>query len=240
MVSAIVLWKITPAFASWVASTDNFLFRNHLLNGNSTVLELGAGISGVVGMSLASLVEQYILTDQDYVLKLLKHNVEENRPAPQPNLQRHRKTSTKANSRGANAADRRGRLDILPLDWETSDVRGIESQVGTMPDVLVAADCVFNPAIIEPFASTLADLSMLGNDQGRPVTSIIAQQLRSPDVFTQWLETMLRRFYVWRVSEKALHVNDVSEDARLTVSNGYVVHICYLRDNIVSESNHQP
>lgn len=236
--SAIALWKITPAFASWIASPYNFLFRNNVLNADSVVLELGAGISGIVGLCLAPLVKQYILTDQEYVLKMLKQNVDQNKPEQQSSKERHRKTSARDNARGANTADRVGRLEILPLDWETSDVRGIESQLDTRPSILVAADCIFNPAIIGPFVSTLADLSVLGNNQGRPVISFIAQQLRSPDVFAEWLETMLRRFNVWRIREKALHVSRSGEDARLAISNGFLVHVCFLRDETSSYKHH--
>ncbi|EFX03465.1 hypothetical protein CMQ_393 [Grosmannia clavigera kw1407] len=45
-----VLWKITPAVAEWLARPDNFLFRTSLLGAQSAVLELGCGISAVIGL----------------------------------------------------------------------------------------------------------------------------------------------------------------------------------------------
>lgn len=49
-----VLWKITPAVAAWLARPDNFLFTGHcpLLGPTSCLLELGCGISGLIGLVL--------------------------------------------------------------------------------------------------------------------------------------------------------------------------------------------
>lgn len=236
-----VLWTITPLFASWIARETNFLFRNNLINSQSVVLELGAGISGLIGLCLAPKIERYILTDQEYVLKTLRQNVQQNNASSLPYSRPTRAGKHTARSKEANEARHSdSNIEILPLDWETSDLTSLKRTMAQTPNVLIAADCIFNPAIIRPFVSTLAALSLSlshaeedqGHDQAQnaPVMSVIAQQLRSPDVFTEWLEVTLQKFRVWRVSEEALAVGGEIGEKGLKVEQGYVVHICILRE----------
>jgi hypothetical protein len=65
-----VVWKITPLFASWITLTSNLLFKHGILDSNASVLELGCGISGVIGLALSPQIGSYVLTDQDYVMKV--------------------------------------------------------------------------------------------------------------------------------------------------------------------------
>ena len=69
------IWATSVRFAQWISSPDNVLFKHGLLGASSSVLELGSGISGLVGCVLAPQVERVVLTDQQYTLKLLKDNV---------------------------------------------------------------------------------------------------------------------------------------------------------------------
>ncbi|OQD81854.1 hypothetical protein PENANT_c025G01351 [Penicillium antarcticum] len=73
-----VLWKITPLFAEWITSPTNPLWTTTLLNSSSTVVELGTGISALVALTLAPSVSYYIATDQEYVQRLFRTNLEAN------------------------------------------------------------------------------------------------------------------------------------------------------------------
>lgn len=73
-----VLWKITPLIAEWLSSKQNILWTSSILNQDSTVVELGCGISGLIALALAPSIGHYIATDQEYVHKLLKENLKEN------------------------------------------------------------------------------------------------------------------------------------------------------------------
>ncbi|QSS50467.1 methyltransferase domain-containing protein [Histoplasma capsulatum var. duboisii H88] len=73
-----VLWKITPLIAEWLSSKQNILWTSSILNQDSTVVELGCGISGLIALTLAPSIGHYIATDQEYVHKLLKENLKEN------------------------------------------------------------------------------------------------------------------------------------------------------------------
>ena len=75
-----VVWRATPLFAQWIASESNILFRSSVLDENSIVLELGSGAAGIIAIIMACRIGRYIATDQKYVFKLLKANIEDNVP----------------------------------------------------------------------------------------------------------------------------------------------------------------
>ena len=70
-----VLWKVSPAVARWLLSEKNVLWRAGILHHEATVVELGCGITGIIGISLHGMVATYVLTDQEYVLKRLQANI---------------------------------------------------------------------------------------------------------------------------------------------------------------------
>lgn len=205
------------------------MFRNDIIGSTTVVLELGAGISGVIGLCLSPKVDHYILTDQEYVFKTLRQNVEQNIASLSTRSLRPGNHASRSKQRHDLQSD--NNIEIVPLDWESSDIVSMKRMMKKTPDVLIAADCIFNPAIIQPFVSTLASLSHPEEGQVRPILTIIAQQLRSPDVFTEWLEATLQKFRVWRISDKALAVVGDYEENGLRLEQGYVVHICISRED---------
>jgi len=224
-----VVWKITPLFASWITSS-NLLFKHGVLDSSSTVLELGCGISGIIGLSLAPLIYSYVLTDQEYVLKLLHQNLAENQ----------QDTSSSNKGRKSNAKPKRGsapaiqqkegsNITATSLDWETDEVTpslaGSESKRSI--DAVIACDCIYNDALIEPLVQTCIDVCKLrkseDNGEGNePTVCIVAQQLRSAEVFEGWLKAFHKAFRVWRVPDGEL-VDGLKSDS------GFVIHIGILR-----------
>ncbi|KAF4627449.1 hypothetical protein G7Y89_g10704 [Cudoniella acicularis] len=186
-----VVWKITPLFASWVATPTNFLFKSEVLNSNSVVLELGCGISGLIGMSLSALVKSYVLTDQDYVMRILNQNITENRQDNSGSAGKSRKSTTKP-KRGHSSAIITRKVDNViarSLDWETDEVT-IELAQGSEKesfDAVIACDCIYNDALIQPLVQTCIDACKLrssGQPSGQESTiCIVAQQLRSAEIF---------------------------------------------------------
>ncbi|KAF3767741.1 hypothetical protein M406DRAFT_328799 [Cryphonectria parasitica EP155] len=226
-----VVWKVTPLFASWLSSgagssgsssnsSSNVLARAGLLTSASTILELGCGVSALVGLATAPLVRRYILTDQQYVARFVEQNIEQNR----------RSLPTRA------AGDN---LTFHALDWELDT----PTPALCVPDLVVACDCIYNEALITPFVQTCADACRLrssenergggggggsGTDRNvverRPCVCVVAQQLRDPDVFEGWLkESMRKGFRVWRVPDAELPEG-------LRTSSGFVVHIGILSE----------
>ncbi|PYH63340.1 S-adenosylmethionine-dependent methyltransferase [Aspergillus vadensis CBS 113365] len=83
-----VLWKITPLIAEWLSNNTtttnnnntkvNPLWTHNILTPTSTIVELGSGISALLALSLSPKIAHYIATDQEYVQKLFRQNLDEN------------------------------------------------------------------------------------------------------------------------------------------------------------------
>ncbi|SPQ23774.1 37ae79d7-f47b-4e3f-b3a6-05d20da8d1cc [Thermothielavioides terrestris] len=168
-----VLWKITPLFAAWLASpTSNPLFTHGILSATSLVLELGCGISGLAALLLAPHIARYVLTDQAYVARLVERNVAENWAAvvTATAAGKPAKAARRAAVASASSAEDAGggegqKIVFTPLDWETDAVTAALAGGGSGGaktfDVVVACDCVYNEALIEPFVATCVDVCRL-------------------------------------------------------------------------------
>lgn len=209
-------------FAEWIAS-PNFLFAEGYLDKGSTVLELGAGVAGVVAMVLARRVARYVASDQDYVLKLLRENVVENASLAPPRT----RSQSKKKKRKAAETEQVSNIDTLELDWELDSIATLPSQLGLAEgrgvDVVLACDCVYNEALVEPLNSTCAAVCKLRtSSHGKPTLCIVAQQLRSHDVFEAWLGSFTRLFHVWQVPDGLLTES-------LRENSGFIVHVGMVR-----------
>jgi hypothetical protein len=109
------------------------------------------------------------------------------------------------------------RIRTESLDWETDDV----SQSPAV-DLVIACDCIYNESLIEPLNSTCAALCRLRAEGEGPTLCLIAQQLRSPDVFEAWLKSFQEKFVVWQVPDGLLGEG-------LREGSGCVVHVGIVR-----------
>ncbi|KAI5303064.1 hypothetical protein KEM56_000068 [Ascosphaera pollenicola] len=134
-----VLWKITPLVADWLSDNSNFLWKTSILSPDSTVAELGCGISGLIPLTLAPMVQNCIVTDQEYVHKLLKENLQRNYPCGGNIRDRNIRDNRTAKTTDRNKPprqprstrskphkqtqaflwERTGNIAFTPLDWET-------------------------------------------------------------------------------------------------------------------------
>ncbi|KAL8648319.1 MAG: hypothetical protein Q9210_005057 [Variospora velana] len=228
---AVVVWKITPLFADWIASPQNFFLRNAVIDAESTVLELGCGVSGIVGLALAPRIGSYLATDQDYVSKILRLNLESNMINIEGPKKHRSKTKTTPSSPSSHKASK---LKFLALDWETDAVESLPALLAHEKDskkpkidVVLACDCIYNESLIRPFTRTCEDLCRLAGatPTNNPTICVIAQQLRSSEIFEAWLIAFMRSFRVWRVPYNLLSDG-------LKENSGYVVHVGILRSNL--------
>ncbi|KAI4721158.1 hypothetical protein E4T48_02544 [Aureobasidium sp. EXF-10727] len=212
-----VVWKVTPRFAEWLVSPTNILAQHGIVSAQSSVLELGSGIAGIVPLTLAPLVQQYIATDQVYALKLLKENIDQN-TAPMQSGVKNKKSSKKTSPLPSS------NIQVLSLDWETDDVDSFlkSNNAPEGVDMVVACDCIYNYALIKPFVQTCVDVCRTRTDE-RPTVCVIAQQLRQPDVFEEWLEEFRKHFRTWRLSDDVL-------TEPLKENSGFMVHVGVLRE----------
>lgn len=221
-----VVWKITPLVADWLAASDNPLWTSGVLSSSSNVLELGCGISGLVGLVLAPLVARYTLTDQSYVARLVEKNIDENihlekQKQPRSSSQKRKSKSSTNNSKAE--------LRFLPLDWELDEVT--PSLTGNDKaksfDAIIACDCIYNDTLIKPLVQTCADACKLRSaDESicdRPTICLVAQQLRDPEIFEGWIKEFSKHFRVWRLPDNA-------SNEELRLNPGFVVHLGILQD----------
>lgn len=200
-----------------------------MLTSHATVLELGCGISGIIALALAPRIQSYVLTDQDYVMKLLGENLAENQLAASSSS-RGRKGTARPKKGGASVAAPRPESNILarPLDWETDEVTAsLTGSASTQRfDAVIACDCIYNDALIAPFVQTCIDACKLGSsetaDHEKSTVCIVAQQLRSSEVFEAWLTAFSKAFRVWRVPDEEL-IDGLRSDS------GFVIHIGILK-----------
>ncbi|KAF7901211.1 hypothetical protein EAF00_003432 [Botryotinia globosa] len=237
-----VIWKITPLFAKWISSSTNPLIQHQIITPDSVVLELGCGISGLIALTLSPLLQTYILTDQPYVLKFLSQNLSSNSSSSSSTTNsksKSRKSKTSSSTSTSTSTTQQtstNKIIPLTLDWETDVVSPSLtcSETTNSFDIIIACDCIYNDALIPPFVQTCVDLCRLrstsssAKDQdptepSTPTFCVIAQQLRSPDVFESWLKEFNKFFRVWRVQEGGIQESGLGEDS------GFVVHIGILR-----------
>lgn len=94
-------------------------------------------------------------------------------------------------------------------------------------DAVIACDCIYNDALIEPLVQTCIDVCKLRGlelegDGHTPTLCIVAQQLRSAEVLEGWLKSFYRAFRVWRVPDEEL-IDGLKSDS------GFVIHVGILR-----------
>ena len=210
------VWRLTPLLAAWLCSPSNILFKCGFLGPEAVAIELGSGIAGLVPAMLGAMIGRYIATDQQYAMKLLRENVIANTVALRGS--NHRKKQRQPSSAVAR------NVDVLPLDWETDDVPSFlqASDIHYGVDLVLASDCVYNYALIEPFVQTCVDICRVRTQEQKPTICLVAQQLRQPDVFEEWLRKFHESFYTWRLSDKEV-------GSSLSPGSGFVVHVGVLR-----------
>ena len=221
-----------------MASRYNPLFTASILGPDSTVLELGAGVSGLVALATARQLGRYIVTDQEYVMKILRQNIAENlsgsKSRSHPKAAKRGKHAPPTDSRSSEM----GNITLLPLDWETSSISLLPSLLPSSSpvsglDAILACDCIYNEALIPPFVRTCAELCQLRSSgpcseetqPRQPTIVLVAQQLRSHLVFEEWLRVFGRRFRVWRLPEEMM-------GEEMGLAKGFVVHVGILKEDM--------
>jgi len=243
----LVLWKITPLLADWISSPSNPLWTNSFLSSASVVTELGCGISALVALALAPSVNHYLATDQEYVRRLFRTNLEENASVNSTSSTKGKSAKTRGGKSTKKQSSRNATSNVTftTLDWELDQPKllkgcieagnemeaGIEEDKGF--DLLLSCDCIYNDALVTPFVRTCAEICRLrpayepseeaqSQSTRQPTICIIAQQQRAPDVFEAWLRETLREFRVWKLSDDVLGEG-------LKNGTGYLVHLLLAR-----------
>ena len=222
-----MLWNITPRLARFLTSPprparsparpsppSSSSIAAQLLPPSARVLELGCGVTALLACTIGPRVAAYLQSDMHYAAKLAEENLRSNLPRPSPGVR------------------------TITLDWEEDHVASQPAlrALGAPLTAVIACDCVYNEALVEPLVDTLAAACRLhrlpplpssGAEQGGEgrdgTTVIVASELRSPDVHECFLDALMARFDVWRVPADCL-------PADLQPTDGFVVYVGLLKD----------
>lgn len=161
----------------------------------------------------------YLATDQEYVLRQLRKNITDNMDTIQPSSNsRRKKTESKPHSSS--------NIIIRALDWETDNLGNLYYDIGLQGeeegiDLIISCDCIYNEALVDPLVNACKDICSLA-PPSKPTVCVVAQQLRSPDVFEAWLTAFHKHFHVWQIPDEYL-------DDSLKENSGFILHIGILR-----------
>lgn len=239
-----MLWKVTPLIAEWLSCDNNVLRQTSILTPSSTVVEVGCGVNGLIALSVAPSIAHYIATDQEYVLKVLRQNIDDNtvsepRGKVKPAGRRKAGGSGKAANGALQPARNSSNIHLTTLDWEVDEIQGFPRTIheltgsdtaATDVDVVIGCDCIYNSYLIKPFVAACAEFCRLREasalhrgERPDPTLLIIAQQLRMADVFESWITEMKKAFKVWRAPEEMFRSIPLLKEG-----SGFVVHFAVL------------
>lgn len=220
------LWRAGIRCAEWLASPTNILVEKGFLTDSSNIIELGAGIAGLSSCVLARRLTgtgRKIATDMHHSMKLLRENITTNSIAPPLRTKKSQSSGGTVKNPPAKA------VEVHELDWEQDDAQALLSSIGLAGgvDVIIACDCVYNYALLEPFTNTCASIMSMRDCryldiEAGPTVCICVQQLRQPNVIEDWLTAAQRLFDIWRLPSEMI-ADPSSED------KGFVFHLLRLR-----------
>ncbi|KAJ6108485.1 hypothetical protein N7523_009808 [Penicillium sp. IBT 18751x] len=250
-----VLWKITPLFAEWISSPSNPLRTHGFLSSDSVVTELGCGISALVALALAPTVQHYIATDQEYVRRLFRTNIDANTSV---NASSAKQRGGKAKGKSAPNKQSVGNptvsnITFTTLDWETdqpgllkacieSETSGRDTRRNNEDDeeedlgfdLVLSCDCIYNEALVAPFVRTCAEIAHL-RPAYNPAEESVSQSRRLPTVFIiAQQQRSPEVFETWlRETLREFRVWRLSDEALgngLKSGKGYLVHLLLARE----------
>ncbi|KAL6770792.1 hypothetical protein ACKKBF_B32690 [Auxenochlorella protothecoides x Auxenochlorella symbiontica] len=162
------VWDASVTLAHWLQhiSVEQ---RLQLLPPGKAFLELGSG-TGIAGLSAAACLDQGYahLSDLPSVLPALRHNVQLN-PAVS------------------------SRVSVVPCDWESV---GREALPAAPYALVIAADCVWLEALVQPFINALLTAT------GPKSKVLLAHQCRSQRVDDAFFPRLAAAFKVESVSQR--------------------------------------
>ena len=146
-------------------------------------------------------------------MKLLRQNITSNLEAVFPATKKGGRSKQKAQMSSVDS----DRIITSVLDWEEDSVSHLRPV-----DIVIACDCIYNSHLIEPLNTTCASICKLNTDAAKPTLCLIAQQIRTPEIFESWLKSFHEKFEVWQIPDKLL-VDELRENS------GFVVHVGVVR-----------
>lgn len=174
--TGLVLW---PAA---IALTD-FVLQHSMVFRDKTILEIGSGASGFVGISLVRhcIPRRMIMSDcHGSVIKTLMENVRIN----------FEKFASFEDDRTVNlidkiVTDKNVEIGILDLPWEDAQ-RCKEDLLQIQPNVLLAADVIYDDTIFDALIGCLKEIFQLFSG----IDFYLSQTIRNEDTFNKFCQLL--------------------------------------------------
>lgn len=187
-----VAWRVSPRFCEWLLA-EGSLFHNVFSSTDTVVVELGAGVAGILASVVGPRVGKYVVTDQMHLLKLLRINIDNNLvPAgasgSTPKGRRKGRSQTPPTPQSPSSV---GMVTVEEFDWEKPETLGyFDAHIRDVGPrgVIVACDTVYNDFLIPHFC---AAVDLVLRTMGPGSRLIMAQQLRSEEVLQSCLEHLI-------------------------------------------------
>lgn len=219
------------------------------------VAELGCGISALVALALAPSVNHYVATDQQYVGRGFRTNLDANASTTIPSSAKDKASKT----RGAKFATKKpqslkpaaSNITFTTLDWETDQPEFLRDFIESTSDdrerndkdeededrgfdLILSCDCIYNEALVGPFVRTCADMSRL-RPAYEPSAEGMSRSRRRPTVcIVAQQQRMPDVFETWlRETLREFRVWRLSDKVLgdgLKVGTGYLVHLLLVRE----------
>ncbi|NWU68300.1 EF2KT methyltransferase, partial [Pterocles burchelli] len=187
--TGLVTWDAALHLAEWAA-------ENSMVFSDRTVLELGSGI-GFTGIAVCKTCspKAYIFSDcHPCVLQQLAENIRLNSFVLEPGTPHH--TPTESQDPEAEATNyQKPKLIVAELDWGSVTEKEL---LGLQPDVVVAADVVYDPEIALALIGVLQKLSSCRADT-KPPEVYIASTIRNPDTYHLFQAELDKAGIGWRI-----------------------------------------
>ncbi|KAM6196953.1 protein-lysine N-methyltransferase EEF2KMT [Sarcoramphus papa] len=187
--TGLVTWDAALHLAEWA-------IENSAVFSNRTVLELGSGI-GFTGIAICKTCDPktYIFSDcHPCVLKQLTENIRLNGFVLEPERTQH--IQTESQGQEAEATNyQKPKLIVAELDWGSVTEKQL---LDLQPDVVIAADVVYDPEIILALIGMLQKLSTFRADR-KPPEVYIAFTIRNPDTYRLFQAELDKAGIRWQI-----------------------------------------
>ncbi|NWX22476.1 EF2KT methyltransferase, partial [Aegotheles bennettii] len=187
--TGLVTWDAALHLAEWA-------MENSTVFSNRTVLELGSGM-GFTGIAICKTCspKTYIFSDHHHrVLQQLMENIRLNGFVLEPDTPQH----IQAESQGQEAEATNYQAPIVivtELDWGSVTEKQL---LDIQPDIVVAADVVYDPEITSALIGMLQKLSAFRTDR-KPPEVYIASTIRNPDTYLLFQAELNKVGIRWQV-----------------------------------------
>ncbi|KFU87970.1 Protein FAM86A, partial [Chaetura pelagica] len=186
--TGLVTWDAALHLAGW-AMEHRELFSDR------TVLELGSGI-GFTGIAICKTCSPrtYIFSDcHPWVLKQLRENIHLNGLVLEPEASGHSPVELQGLEAGA-ANNQKPQVVVAELDWGSVTEKQL---VGLQPDVVIAADVVYDPEVTSALIAMLQKLPP--SQAARTPEVYVAFTIRNQDTYLLFQAQLDKAGIGWQI-----------------------------------------